>query len=74
MVCLMMIISVSCKKNEINPNRETGYLQVSIGMSISIYEVSSKLKSMPQTEDFKVTIYFADGTEAISFDKRFGYA
>ena len=68
LVCLMMIISISCKKDEINPHRETGYLQVSIGMSISIYEVSSKLKSLSQTEDFKVTIYFADGTEVMSFD------
>ena len=68
MVCLMMIISISCKKDEINPNRETGYLQVSIGMSIHINEVGSKLKSMLQTEDFKVTIYMEDGTEAMSFE------
>ena len=68
MVCLMMIISISCKKDEINPNRETGYLQVSIGMSIHINDVGSKLKSMLQTEDFKVTIYQADGTEVMSFE------
>jgi hypothetical protein len=68
MVCLMMIISISCKKDEINPNRETGYLQVSIGMSIHINEVGRKLKSLQQTEDFKVTIFKADGTEAMSFE------
>jgi len=68
MVCLMMILSISCKKDEINPSRETGYLQVSIGMSIHINEVGSKLKSMLQTENFKVTIYMADGTETKSFE------
>lgn len=69
LVCLMMIISVSCKKNEINPKQETGYLKVSIGMSIFINEVSSKLKSLPHAGDLKVTIYFADGTEAMSFER-----
>ena len=68
MVCLMMILSISCKKAEINPDRETGYLQVSIGMSIHINDVGSKLKSMLQTENFKVTIYKADGMEAMSFE------
>ena len=68
MVCIMMMLSISCRKDEINPSRETGYLQVSIEMSIHINDVGSKLKSMLQTEDFKVIIYFADGTEAMSFE------
>jgi hypothetical protein len=68
LVCLIMIISVSCKKDEVNPHRETGYLQIGIGLSIHIHEVSSKLKSLLQTEDFKVTIYKADGTEVMSFE------
>lgn len=68
MVCFMMIIPISCKKDEINPNRETGYLKVGIGMSVHVNEVGSKLKSALQTEDFKVIIYKADGTEAMSFE------
>jgi len=64
LLCLMTAISISCQKNEYKPNRETGNLHVDIGLEMRINEVSSGLKSMLQTENFKVIIYNADGTEA----------
>ena len=64
----MMIISISCKKDEINPNRETGYLQVSIGMLIHINGANGTGKEylineviLPQLEsDLNVKKIFAD--------------
>ena len=68
MVCLMWISLISCQKNEFSPTRETGSLQVNIGLSLSINEVSNQLKSIPRTEDFNVNVYSADGTEIMSFE------
>ena len=68
MVCLMTISLISCQKNEFNPNGETGNLHVNIGLLMRINEVSRGLKSMLQTEDFKVNIFRADGTEAMTFE------
>ncbi len=68
LLCLMTAILISCQKDEYKPNRETGNLHVNIGLEIRINEVSSGLKSMLQTEDFKVIIYKADGTEAMTFE------
>ena len=68
MVCLMTISLFSCQKNEFNPNSETGNLHVNIGLLMHINEVSRGLKSMLQTEDFKVNIFRADGTEAMTFE------
>ncbi|KPL15954.1 MAG: hypothetical protein AMS23_04735 [Bacteroides sp. SM1_62] len=63
-----MIISISCQKNEFKPSRETGKLHVSIGLRVNVNEVGRGLKSMPRIEDFKVTIYSADGTLVMAFD------
>jgi hypothetical protein len=68
MVCLMTISLISCQKNEFNPNSETGNLHVNIGLLMRINEVNHGLKSMLQTEDFKVNIFRADGTEAMTFE------
>jgi len=68
MLCLMTTILISCQKDEYKPNRETGNLHVNIGLEMRINDVSSRLKSMLQTEDFKVIIYQADGTEAMTFE------
>jgi hypothetical protein len=69
LVCLMWICLISCRKNEFNPpTRETGSLKVNIGVSLNINEVSNRLKSMRQTENFKVGIYRADDTEVMSFE------
>jgi len=58
---------VSCQKDEVKTGKVTGNLCIDIGLSISIHEVNNLLKSTQQTEDFKVIIYNADGTEAMSF-------
>lgn len=74
LVCLMTIGFVSCQKegfvpaDGFNPEKMTGSLHVDIGVSLSIHEISRKFKSSQQTEDFKVTVYHEDGTEAVSFE------
>lgn len=67
-LCLLTILLISCQKDELTPKRKTGQLKLNIGLEISVNEVDSKLKSGPRTEDFSVTIYLENGTEAISFD------
>lgn len=66
-LCLIMIFMVSCQKDELKTGKVTGNLCIDIGLSISVHEVNNLLKSTQQTEDFKVIIYNADGTEAMSF-------
>ncbi len=60
---------ISCRKDEFKPGRETGSLHLEIGWSVSIHEVSCRFKSMPSTEDFKVTLYRADGAVEMEFDR-----
>jgi hypothetical protein len=67
-VCLMTIILISCQQEEPAPAEKTGSLHIDIGLQISVNEVSSALKSTQQTEDFKVIIYTADGTEVLAFE------
>jgi hypothetical protein len=61
------IIVASCQKEEPAPVASTGMLHVNVGLLIHVNEVGSLLKSTNQTEDFKVIIYGADGTEIRSF-------
>ena len=68
MVCMLMIIMISCQKDEFKPNRETGKLHLNIGLSIRINEIISPLKAMPLIEEFNVNIFRADGTEILSFE------
>ena len=68
LVGLITIVLISCQKNEFTPARETGKLNVSIGMSIQVNEANRGLKSMPRIDEFRVTVYREDGAEAISFD------
>jgi len=68
LVGLMTIALISCQKNEFIPARETGKLNVSIGLSIQVNEANRGLKSMPRIDEFRVTVYREDGAEAISFD------
>lgn len=67
-VCLSLIFFISCQKNPIDPIEKSGKLHIDIGLSIRVNEVNSVLKSALQTEEFKVTIYRADGTEAMTFE------
>lgn len=67
LLCLMTISIISCQKEEDKIVKKTGSIHIDIGLFISENEVNSLLKSTQQTEDFKVTIYRADGTEAMAF-------
>ncbi len=68
MACFMTAILISCQKDMPEPGRETGSLHLDIGMSMSIHEVSCKFKSIPETDDFRVTVYKADGAVVMAFD------
>jgi hypothetical protein len=68
-VFLLTFMFISCQKEQPETGKETGSLRIDIGLSISVYEVNSALKSAQQTEDFKVAIYRADGTEEMAFDR-----
>jgi hypothetical protein len=68
-IYLMILSIISCQKEGLKPNLETGKLFLNIRLSIRIDEVDSQLKSMQQTEDFKVIIYTTDGSEVMSFER-----
>jgi len=63
-----MFIITSCQKEEFPTTQQTGSLHIDIGVFLSVNELSSALKSTNQTEEFKVIIYRADGTEAMVFE------
>ncbi len=67
-VCLLAVSVISCQKDEPEPNPKKGTLHIDVGLYLEINELSSALKSTQQTEDFKVTIYNADGTVAQSYE------
>jgi hypothetical protein len=67
-VCLMIVLLMTCQKDEFKPGRETGLLHIDLGLSVRVKEQSSALKAAPRIEGFKVIIYRADGTEAMAFD------
>jgi hypothetical protein len=68
LVCIWTIFLLSCQQEEPHPQQLTGKLRIDIGVSIQVNEVSSSLKSTHQTEDFKVIIYHADGTVALTYE------
>ncbi len=68
LIFLTMLFLVSCKKDDPVPVSESGTLIVDIGLFIHVEEVNSRLKSALAVEDFKVTIYRSDGTEAMIFE------
>jgi len=65
--CAAAVFAVSCQKEEPVPASTIGMLHVDVGLLIHVNEAGSLLKSTSQTEDFRVIIYHADGTEARSF-------
>ncbi len=68
LVCLMTILMISCQKEEVKTQKETGSLHIDVESAIHVNEVNNMLKAAPQVEDFKVTIYQSDGTEVMTFD------
>ena len=67
-VSITFICMISCQKETVPVQKETGSLHLSISSAIQVNEVNSHLKAAPEIEDFKVTIYQSDGTELMVFD------
>lgn len=67
-VCLMIVLLITCQKDESEPGKKTGHLHIDFGLSVHVKDVSSALKAAPRVESFKVIIYRSDGTEAMTFD------
>ncbi len=68
LLSLGLIFMYSCKKEDPEPEPGNGKLILEIGMSISIDEIDSRLKSAKAIEDFKVVIKQENGSEALSFE------
>jgi len=68
MSALTTVLIISCQKEELPARKETGRLCIQIESALQVNEVNSHLKAAPVIEDFKVTIYHSDGTEAMGFD------
>ena len=68
-VCLMTIMFISCRKDDVKIAETTGSLHIDVGLFIDVNEVNSRLKSAQQTEDFKVILYNEDGTVSMTFEQ-----
>jgi len=68
LVCMLTTLMLSCQQEEPHPQQLKGKLRIDIGVSIRVNEVSSRLKSTQQTEDFKVIVYHADGTVVMAYE------
>jgi hypothetical protein len=67
----ILLMASSCQKEDPSSTRsrgETGWLQIDIGLSLEITELSNTLKSTAQTEDFKVSVYDESGVLVTSFE------
>ena len=67
-VGLMTLVLISCQKEDSPTIKETGTLMVDIGLSVREHEVNKGLKAFVPLSDFKVTVYRADGAEAMIFE------
>ncbi len=68
MVLIIGLLFNQCKKENVKPGQsETGKLQITIGLKVTVGEVGGFLKSTADVEDFTVVIYKDDGTEVISY-------
>lgn len=68
LLALTLIFVSSCKKEDPEPHQNRGKLILNIGMTVHVDEIDSRLKSAHAIEDFRVIIYNADGSEAMSFE------
>ncbi len=62
---LFFILFVSCSKKE-HESDKTGYLNLSMGISVEVFDVYNDLKAA-EPDEFVVIIYDLTGTEVISF-------
>ncbi len=71
-IVMMTTIFISCNKDIPGPNGKTGKIHIDIGASINIDELGGKFKTIPLLDDFKVMVYQADGTLALTFETVLG--
>ena len=71
-IVMMTTIFISCNKDIPGPNGKTGKIHIDIGASINIDELVGKFKTIPLLDDFKVMVYQADGTLALTFETVLG--
>jgi len=64
---LISLALISCRKDPSEPIEETGQIHIEIGSNIRILEMDGGFKTNPALEDFKVDIFNADGSIAMSF-------
>ena len=69
LVFLMLIIIISCQREEFEADKSTGSLHIDIGLSLSVSEVDRTLKSTQGIEDFEVIIYRSDGSMVLTFER-----
>lgn len=67
MAILFAVLLCSCQKEGPAPGN-SGQLLLDIKSELQIREEDRHLKSAPEIEDFKVTIFHSDGSEAMVFD------
>jgi len=68
MAILFSVLLSSCQKEETEISGERGFLLLDIQSDLQIREVGRHLKSAPEIEDFKVSIFHSDGSPALVFD------
>lgn len=66
-VCLFFVDS--CQREDPEPVKPKGLLEVNIGLFMNVTEVNSHLKSTLGAEDFKVIICNTAGEEVIAFER-----
>jgi len=65
---LTAILLFSCQKDEVSSVKKPGRLTVDIGLLIREYEANSGKKAAPLPDEFRVIVYRADGTAAVTFE------
>ena len=68
-ILLCVLALISCKKDLSETLEETGKIHIEVGSNINILEMDGGFKTDPVVEDFKVDVYNADGSPAISFER-----
>jgi hypothetical protein len=68
-IILFLFLMDSCQREDSEPVKPKGLLEVNIGLFMNVNEVNSSLKSTLGAEDFKVIIYNAAGEEVVAYDR-----
>ncbi len=70
-VLLTTIVFISCEKDLSSSSKETGKIHIDIGSVLNVHDLGGEFKTIPSVEDFKVMVYQADGTLAMTFETVF---